>query len=137
MSGILKKLDRVMGNGEFIRSYVEAHAIFKPYRLSDHCPAILKIPLVKRFKPKLFKLANFLVKNKEFLPMVKDVWKENVVGHNMFRVVQKLKSVKKCSRKMMWKASNLHERVTVLRKELDEIQLSVDRDPDNQELRAD
>lgn len=46
-TGILKKLDRVMGNGEFIALFGESQAVFRPYRLSDHSPAILKIPLIK------------------------------------------------------------------------------------------
>nr|GEV67332.1 hypothetical protein [Tanacetum cinerariifolium] len=42
--GLLKKLDRVMGNIEFIDSFSGAYVVFQPYRISDHSPAILKIP---------------------------------------------------------------------------------------------
>lgn len=35
----------------------------------------------------------------------------------------------------MWKNGNIHERVKFLRKELDEVQYVLDRDPKNMELR--
>ncbi|GJY69226.1 hypothetical protein Tco_0472208 [Tanacetum coccineum] len=37
--GILKKLDRIMGNVEFLDSFPGAHAFFQPYQNSDHSPA--------------------------------------------------------------------------------------------------
>ncbi|XP_052623754.1 uncharacterized protein LOC128129115 [Lactuca sativa] len=43
--GLLKKLDRVMVNQKFISNHPLAHAVFKPYRNSDHCPAILNFPV--------------------------------------------------------------------------------------------
>ncbi|GKA65044.1 putative reverse transcriptase domain, reverse transcriptase zinc-binding domain protein, partial [Tanacetum coccineum] len=42
--GILKKLDRVLTNLEFNDLFQGAHAIFQPYRIFDHAPAVLKIP---------------------------------------------------------------------------------------------
>lgn len=74
-TGILKKLDRVMGNGTFLASFSDSYAVFKPYRISDHSPAVLKIPQTVKNKPKPFKFANFLVHKPKFLPMIKDVWK--------------------------------------------------------------
>ncbi|GJT39303.1 hypothetical protein Tco_0939168 [Tanacetum coccineum] len=43
----IEKLDRIMANLEFHSSFVGAHAIFKPYRISDHSPSVLSIPTVK------------------------------------------------------------------------------------------
>lgn len=100
-SGILKKLDRVMGNGEFINSFLNAYAVFQPHRLSDHSPAVLKIPLVKSNKPKPFKFANFVTCKKEFIPLVKEAWKKDNDGYSMFKVVQKLKSFKPSIRKVI------------------------------------
>nr|GEX22796.1 hypothetical protein [Tanacetum cinerariifolium] len=42
--GILKKLDRVMGNSQFIFVYPASYANFMPYLSSDHYLAILIIP---------------------------------------------------------------------------------------------
>lgn len=42
-----------------------------------------------------FKFFNFLLKRKEFLSTIKDVWNTSgLVGCNMFRVYYKLKSLK-------------------------------------------
>ncbi|GJU75164.1 RNA-directed DNA polymerase, eukaryota, reverse transcriptase zinc-binding domain protein [Tanacetum coccineum] len=51
---ILKKLDRIMGNLGFVDKFLGAHAIFQPYRISDHAPAILKFPTLTKNKPKPF-----------------------------------------------------------------------------------
>ncbi|GJT07833.1 hypothetical protein Tco_0842295 [Tanacetum coccineum] len=86
---ILKKLDRIMGNIEFIDSFPGAYAIFQPYRISDHSPS----------------------------------------------VVSKMKSLKKPLRKLVHDQGNLHDRVSKLRVELDEVQKALDLDSDNQILR--
>ncbi|PWA41280.1 RNA-directed DNA polymerase, eukaryota, Reverse transcriptase zinc-binding domain protein [Artemisia annua] len=44
LDGTLRKIDRVMANLGFLDSFAGAHAIFQPYRVSDHYPAILHIP---------------------------------------------------------------------------------------------
>lgn len=133
--GILKKLDRIMVNGAFLSSFVDCFAVFKPYRISDHSPAILKIPQLTQTRPKRFKFANFLVHKPECIPMVRDVWKLNVDGYNMYQVVKKLKKVKTEACKLMWKNGNLHARAKRLRGELDDIQYALDKNPDNKELR--
>ncbi|GKD14847.1 hypothetical protein Tco_1199254 [Tanacetum coccineum] len=52
MTGILKKLDRVMSNEVFINQYPQANAKFLPYIISDHIPSILCIPsdIIKKIK---------------------------------------------------------------------------------------
>ncbi|GJV82914.1 hypothetical protein Tco_1522812 [Tanacetum coccineum] len=44
--GVLKKLDPIMGNIDFVEVFPGAHAIFQPYRLSDHSPycGLLHVP---------------------------------------------------------------------------------------------
>ncbi|GJT17758.1 hypothetical protein Tco_0876464 [Tanacetum coccineum] len=39
--GILKKLDQIMGNTDFVDLFPGAYAIFQPYRISDHSPSEL------------------------------------------------------------------------------------------------
>ncbi|GJV04571.1 hypothetical protein Tco_1338140 [Tanacetum coccineum] len=56
--GILKKLDRVMANGEFSDSFVGNYAVFQPYRISNHSPVVLRIPLATKHPPKTFKFVN-------------------------------------------------------------------------------
>ncbi|GJU29253.1 trichome birefringence-like protein 3 [Tanacetum coccineum] len=52
--GLLKKLDRVLGNTDFIDAFLGSYALFQPYRISDHSPAVLYIPNLPFSKPKPF-----------------------------------------------------------------------------------
>ncbi|GJU72078.1 RNA-directed DNA polymerase, eukaryota, reverse transcriptase zinc-binding domain protein [Tanacetum coccineum] len=133
--GVLKKLDRIMGNMDFIDSYPGAFALFQPYRISDHSPAVLKIPTLTIAKPKPFKFFNFITFKERLLGVVSEHWKMNTSGHFMFQVVSKLKVLKKPMRKLVHDRGNLHDRVNRLRVELDEVQKDLYRDPDNSILR--
>ncbi|GKA67000.1 hypothetical protein Tco_0766808 [Tanacetum coccineum] len=133
--GLLKKLDRVMANSEFQDHFVGAHAIFKPYRVSDHSPAVLCIPMLSRTCPKPFKFFNILTSHDKFSDVVKDVWDQHICGFHMFRVVKKLKCLKKPLRKLLYEKGNLHANVVRIRADLDSIQASLDVDPFNATLR--
>nr|XP_043629994.1 uncharacterized protein LOC122601294 [Erigeron canadensis] len=100
--GILKKIDRVLGNVQFISDFPAAHAIFLPYRVSDHSPYVLKLPSITRTQPKPFKFANFLADKEGFIELVADAWKQEFMGHNMFRLVKRLRSLKKPFRKLLF-----------------------------------
>ncbi|XP_035832931.1 uncharacterized protein LOC118481782 [Helianthus annuus] len=134
--GLLKKIDRVMGNTPFVTDFQNAVAIFKPYRLSDHCPCILSFPEATKVKPRSFKFANFLVFKPEFSDIVKKTWESNVNGVHQFWLVKKLRLLKNPLRSTLFKQGNLHKKVEALHVKLDEIQLRIDRDPSNVELRA-
>nr|GEZ11422.1 hypothetical protein [Tanacetum cinerariifolium] len=43
-SGLLKKLDHIMCNLDFVDCFQGAYGMFQPYRLFDHSPAVIKIP---------------------------------------------------------------------------------------------
>ncbi|GKA91486.1 putative RNA-directed DNA polymerase [Tanacetum coccineum] len=133
--GILKKLDRIMANMAFSNDFVGAHAIFKPYRNSDHSPSILCIPTAGNDKPKPFKFFNVLTKHERFRDIVNETWNIDVSGFFMFRIVKKLKFMKKPFRKLMYDKGNLHANVDRLHGELDQIQSYLDKDPFNQNLR--
>ncbi|GJX06167.1 RNA-directed DNA polymerase, eukaryota, reverse transcriptase zinc-binding domain protein [Tanacetum coccineum] len=73
-TGILKKLDRVLGNSNFIARYGSSYANFLPYVTSDHCPVTLVYPETKACKPKSFRFVNFLADKENFIPNVKNNW---------------------------------------------------------------
>ncbi|GJT67556.1 putative reverse transcriptase domain-containing protein, partial [Tanacetum coccineum] len=58
-------------------------------------------------KEKNFRFANFIVDKKEFTPTVVKVWKEEVKGHHMYEVVQKIKRLKYHMKSLAWKNENL------------------------------
>ena len=47
----------IMANMDFSDTFVGACALIQAYCISDHSPAVLKIPMVSKFKHKVF---NFL-----------------------------------------------------------------------------
>ncbi|PWA52898.1 RNA-directed DNA polymerase, eukaryota, Reverse transcriptase zinc-binding domain protein [Artemisia annua] len=135
LDGTLKKIDRIMANLGFLDSFAGAHAIFQPYHVSDHSPAILHIPTMCKFKPRPFKFSNILVQYSRFKQQVQECWGTSVNGFHMFKVVSKLKVLKKPFRSMLFREGNIHEKVTKLRHELDEVQRALDLDPFNVDLR--
>ncbi|GJU58820.1 RNA-directed DNA polymerase, eukaryota, reverse transcriptase zinc-binding domain protein [Tanacetum coccineum] len=63
---VLKKIDGVMGYNLFLTKFNNDHALFLPYGISDHSPAILKIPQVLTKKNKSFRPANYITDKEEF-----------------------------------------------------------------------
>ncbi|GJT04648.1 hypothetical protein Tco_0839110 [Tanacetum coccineum] len=45
-NGILKKIDKIMGNFQFNDDFLGSFATFQPYHISDHSPCVLRIPKV-------------------------------------------------------------------------------------------
>nr|GEV58827.1 hypothetical protein [Tanacetum cinerariifolium] len=97
--GILRKLDRVLANLEFLDVFMGAHAVFKPYRISDHSPSVLSIPSLVKEKPKPFKFFNVVILDDRFKDVVRNGWMAQIYGFYMFCVVKKLKGLKKPIRK--------------------------------------
>nr|XP_043629989.1 uncharacterized protein LOC122601290 [Erigeron canadensis] len=134
-NGVLRKIDRIIADFVFQQDFVGATAIFKPYLTSDHTPAILKLPTKTKFKPKPFRFANLLVFDKKFQEVVQQGWNEYIEGFKMYIVVQKLKLLKKPLWKMLVDKGNLHTNVIKLRTELEAVQVALDNDPHNANLR--
>nr|GEU67371.1 RNA-directed DNA polymerase, eukaryota, reverse transcriptase zinc-binding domain protein [Tanacetum cinerariifolium] len=134
--GILKKLDRIMANMDFISGFMGAHAIFKPYRNSDHSPSLLCIPTATVTKPKPYKFFNILTKHIRFLEVVHNHWNNDISGFLMFRAVKKLKCMKKPLRKLLIDKGNLHLNVVRLRDDLDQVQSLLDKDSFNANLQV-
>ncbi|GJX32451.1 hypothetical protein Tco_0242306 [Tanacetum coccineum] len=117
------------------RLFVGAHAIFKPYRISDHSPSVLCLPTLCKEKPKPFKFFNVLTKHERFKEFVNEGWVNQISGFHMFNVVKKLKNLKKPIRKLLYEKGNLHANVSSLRSKLDSIRSLLDADPFNANLR--
>ncbi|GJV03616.1 hypothetical protein Tco_1337185 [Tanacetum coccineum] len=132
--GLLKNLDRVLGNIEFLDVFPGAHAYFQPYRVSDHLPMVLRILDLPMNKPKPFKFFNFITHKNKFLNVVAAHWNISVPGYSMFQVTSKLKALKKPLRKLVHDHGNLHDWVNKLRHELDEVQKALDLRHDDQNL---
>ncbi|XP_022015008.1 uncharacterized protein LOC110914527 [Helianthus annuus] len=91
--GVMKKLDRVMGNLKFLDLFPNGYALFKPPRLSDHSPCIFKFSSALNSRPKPFKFPNFIVSKAEYRQAVSSEWAKEVQGHSMFAVVKKMRNL--------------------------------------------
>nr|GEU37737.1 hypothetical protein [Tanacetum cinerariifolium] len=105
MDGILCKLDRVLANLEFLDVFMGAHAVFKPYRISDHSFAVLSIPSLVKEKPMPFKIFNVVILDDRFKDVIRNAWMAKISGFYMFRM------------------------------ELDKVQTDLDSDPNNLSFR--
>ncbi|CAI9261358.1 unnamed protein product [Lactuca saligna] len=135
LNGILKKLDRVMGNCKLLDQFPSICASFLPYGISDHSPVIIKIPSRAKFRVLPFKFPNVLTLCPELKLIVEKHWNIDINGVKMFILTQKLKSLKKPIRKLLKMQGNLSENVNHFRKELEAVQVDLDSDPFNHHLR--
>ncbi|XP_022024450.1 uncharacterized protein LOC110924767 [Helianthus annuus] len=119
--GLLKKIDRIMGNVVFLDQFPYAYALFHPFRVSDHAPCILKGLGTNGSRPKPFKFPNFIASKLEFKETVKLEWMNRIEGVTMFSVVKKLQNLKPKPRKILFDQGNLHVKVNDLRKKLDDL----------------
>ncbi|GJX46224.1 zinc knuckle CX2CX4HX4C containing protein [Tanacetum coccineum] len=71
-AGTLKKINHVMASLEFNDVYTGLHAIFQPYRISNHSLDVLKVPMLSPIRPKTFKFPNILVHDVRFQDIVRD-----------------------------------------------------------------
>ncbi|GJT20143.1 RNA-directed DNA polymerase, eukaryota, reverse transcriptase zinc-binding domain protein [Tanacetum coccineum] len=132
---VLKKLDRILVNDEFMKQHQKAHGIFLPYGISDHSPAVLTIHDGYCQKSKAFGFSNFVANKDKFIDIVKDGWRDDVPGCHMFRLVRKLKNLKKPLRKLSWNQGNVHDRVNILKDELKKCQKAVDKNPFDKDVK--
>ncbi|GKC95261.1 sugar transport protein 13 [Tanacetum coccineum] len=132
--GVLKK---IMANMEFNDVFVGSSALFQPYRISNHSLALFRLLMITKLKPKPFKFSNIMIYNTQFKEVVQDRWDTDISGFWMFKVVKKLKILKKPLRKLLYVQGNLHENVKHLRHELDEVQKAFDSDQFNATIRED
>nr|GEZ54369.1 RNA-directed DNA polymerase, eukaryota, reverse transcriptase zinc-binding domain protein [Tanacetum cinerariifolium] len=133
-AGILKKLDKIMGNEGLISKYPQAHAIFLPYLIYDHYPVVLVIPNSLQTRRKAFRFANFVTSKKEFKKEVLKYRGSCKNGCKMFRVVKDLEALKKPLKMLASKDRDLFEDVKSLRDRLKEVKAKIDVNPSNKML---
>nr|GFA31388.1 RNA-directed DNA polymerase, eukaryota, reverse transcriptase zinc-binding domain protein [Tanacetum cinerariifolium] len=84
-TGILKKLDRIIGSEDIISRFNQAYALFLPYIISDHCPTVLIMPKCVQVKKKPFKFANFITEKEEFMHLVSKLWDNIILAQELFK----------------------------------------------------
>nr|GEX07717.1 hypothetical protein [Tanacetum cinerariifolium] len=84
---------------------------------------------------KSFKFVNLVADKEEFLPTVSKKWCEEYAGCQMFKTVKKLRSLKRDLKKLASKDGNIFENVQKLKEHLKDVQVRIDKEPHNKELR--
>ncbi|GKB26250.1 hypothetical protein Tco_0865651, partial [Tanacetum coccineum] len=128
-TSILKKLDRVMINADFINKYGDAFTRSLPYFISNHSLVILHLPNTLDKKKKSFKFSNFIADKEEFIDVVKSEWKYDCEGFNMYKLVKKMKRLKVPLNNLAWKNGNIFQNVKNLEEELKRRQWEVEANP--------
>nr|GEV56184.1 hypothetical protein [Tanacetum cinerariifolium] len=128
MCNTLKKLVRIMINDSFIQMFEEANGVFLPYLISDHSLTIMSILRGITKKKKSLRFANYVADKDEILELVNEEWKHKVSGCQMYKVVQRLKLLKKPLNKLNWQNGNLFEKANTLKEKLKVAQSNVDAD---------
>jgi exonuclease III len=128
---ISTKIDRVLVNEQWIKTFTCSNAHFPSPGISDHTPAVVSLnPDPKRVK-KPFKFFNFLAHHPAFLSTVQKVWRV-ILGNPMFVVCEKLKLLQVDLKKLNTKEfSDISIRTATARQELDKIQGELGQDPTN------
>nr|GEW70212.1 hypothetical protein [Tanacetum cinerariifolium] len=132
ISGVLKKLDRIMCNDCFMEVYPTTFANFLPFRPSNHSRAILVLLDVLGRKKKAL---NYLSNKEGFFDKVGRNWNVLVKGHKMFVLVKRLKFLKKHMRDLNRENVNVCEKSKIFKEELCRVQDALSKDPFNVDLR--
>lgn len=135
--GIMRKLDRILGNTAFTDRYRDFSVVFHARGVSDHSPGVLsfKAGIVKRKRG--FKFDNFLTTHDRFIWVVEEVWSIPKQGSYMKRVLLRLKDLKIAFRRLRNTYGSLDLRVKSLKEELDSAQMACDIDPCNETVKED
>uniref|UniRef100_A0A2N9J3H3 Reverse transcriptase domain-containing protein n=1 Tax=Fagus sylvatica TaxID=28930 RepID=A0A2N9J3H3_FAGSY len=91
---VMKKLDRVLVNHQWLHLFPQCIVHFLPPGVSDHSMAYISIGERQDFGPKPFKFFNIWTEHNDFLTWIEDAWSADVTGSHMFRLYSRLKAVK-------------------------------------------
>ncbi|GKB76459.1 hypothetical protein Tco_0943354 [Tanacetum coccineum] len=84
---ILKKLDRILINDSFLKSYQASCGDFLRYMVFDHIPSVLYIKNSFSKRASSFKFSNFIADKEKFIRIVKQEWEEDEEDPFMTRYV--------------------------------------------------
>ncbi|XP_028067860.1 uncharacterized protein LOC114270518 [Camellia sinensis] len=129
---ITSKIDRVLVNERWLTVNPNSYALFLPLGVSDHSPVIVQLGGEETKLKKPFKFFDFWATHCDFLPSVYGVWRKYIRGSPMFRVCQKLKTLKPILKELNKKEySEISTRVGVAKDHLLNSQIKLDKDPLN------
>ncbi|XP_074300122.1 uncharacterized protein LOC141631336 [Silene latifolia] len=134
-SRVYSRLDRIMGNQDWMDNFGEYLAHFHPEGLFDHCPCTLVDRQTDFGGKKSFKYFNMWGSAEEFKECVSGVWKNTYGGTKMFKVIKKLKALKPALKLLNKTCFSDVENSTVIASALlEEVQKKIMEQPGDMEL---
>ncbi|XP_074291833.1 uncharacterized protein LOC141618640 [Silene latifolia] len=91
---VYSRLDRAMGNQEWMELYGDYVAHFHPEGMFDHCPCTVVDRNIEIGGRRSFKYFNMWGKAETFISEVATVWGRSYSGTKTFRLIKKLKALK-------------------------------------------
>ncbi|XP_048503039.1 uncharacterized protein LOC125498799 [Beta vulgaris subsp. vulgaris] len=89
------KLDRALCNEKWSEKFQDSEAWFMPEGMFDHSPILVSVFVDRKYGNGPFKYYKMWSQAPNFQQKVREFWVTNISGTPMFKVVQKLKMVKK------------------------------------------
>ncbi|GAV92089.1 RVT_1 domain-containing protein, partial [Cephalotus follicularis] len=129
---ISKKLDRAMGNWEWFQSFGYAYAHTHASGISDHSPITVQLMQQTHTSGRPFKFLNFWAEHPQFLDIVRQEWTKSYTGPLLRRIQLKLKKLKGRLKSLSTRPDSITE---ALRRRLREVQLQIDGNPEDVELK--
>ncbi|VVA93934.1 unnamed protein product [Arabis nemorensis] len=128
---IAEKLDRILGNDQWLLSFPEAHASFEAPLFSDHAACCIRIPDSATTPKRPFKFNLHLLQHPDFLSIVEEAWRGfEVEGSPMKQVSRKLKLLKRILKELDHSAySNIQKRTAETLAQLQQSQNAMLSDP--------
>ncbi|KAK1290520.1 hypothetical protein QJS10_CPB18g00713 [Acorus calamus] len=129
------RLDRIIGNSDWLTLYPEAYVQYLSGQLSDHSALKLVVEPPLQSYPKPFKFFNAWLKHESFMETLKAAWSVSFSGTKMFKLVKKLQHTKAVLKE--WNRDHfgwIQDMVGCNRAELQQVHHALQRDPRNEDL---
>lgn len=134
---ISTKIDRVLANESWMKSFPYSNAFFPTPGLSDHSPSVVSLTPTPKPIAKPFRFFDFLADHPLFLPTVQKIWRTIVLGNPMFCVSEKLRSLQVEFKKLnMQEFSAISDRVKEAKLQLEVLQKELGANPINHSKQA-
>lgn len=126
---VLSRIDKVYVNLAWLGMYAEVIVQYLPPGISDHSPLLFTLMTGSSQGGKPFKFLNIMAEQVEFLDTIERAWNSVNGRHRLQSIWLKLKAVKKELKQMKSQKVGLaHEKVEVLRQQLQDLQNQGDYD---------
>nr|GEW98105.1 RNA-directed DNA polymerase, eukaryota, reverse transcriptase zinc-binding domain protein [Tanacetum cinerariifolium] len=104
--------------------------------VEEHSAAELIIQKGYIRKNDAFRFSNFTAGKGDFIDTVQNVWKQDVHGFHMYRLIKKMQNLKKPLKALSWSHGNVYDRSKSLKDELNTRQKDVDKNPFDSKAKA-